>query len=786
MPDSPNNLHSPDRDVAGANVDSSTPPPRKLKITLPGYKLGKVIARGGQAVVIKATQESSGRAVAIKLLREGPIADVAARSRLQREVAVLATLKHPNIVSVIDHGVSPEGVDYIVMDFVDGKLLYDFIQAQSEPLEPCLPLSGLLKIFTSICAAMHAAHLHGIVHRDLCPANIMIDAQEEPHILDFGLARTAFDQYIGGGLSKSSTGQFIGKPQYASPEQARGEPEKIDIRTDVYALGIILYQILTGGEFPYSVTGNFVEVLGNIVHQAPIPPSKQIGSREIQKRNPGEALAGTRRPAGVTRVLEAIVMKAIEKDPQNRYQSAGELGHDIENYLTGKPTIAHRESTRFDATDLPPEFTQWRIVLAGAAIVTLCVWAIFHFANVLPDFGSSSEDIQPSDAMKVATRMLGPPIDPSTPHGSAALSGPTQPPPLPTSKGPGFAPRHRLLVHQPISDSDRDLWLLSRRFRRLLSVIRHRLLGRQSALTSSENSNPSELKTPTLQSYGPPMGVSLSPQGTNDLNSPNSIISANGIVIIATTDGTLNHRITTAGSFKPPVEINIVAKTDSTDLRLAYAADQVIFNWSGNSNELRVDGGPANGRHKSDAGSIPINKYVYIRWVVTPKGQAIYVDDKLRYVHFGDYSRIDQPVSVFPARGSTVTVKSIQVRRLGTDFEVSTPSESKAPTQHSYGPPAALPPFPPMLKGGVGVGTWATKCEYKDMTVMIGDKVLYALSPTQEASDWKIGAGDSHWQGGVLRQASYATDCRATVGDQNWTDYTYTLKAKKYQAGKGS
>jgi serine/threonine protein kinase len=328
-------------------------------------------------------QKSSGKDVAVKLLREGPLADDAARSRLQREVAVLAALKHPNIISVIDHGVTREGLDYIVMDFVNGKPLYELIQAQSDPLESCPPLSGFLKIFTRICAAMHAAHLHGIVHRDLCPSNILIDAQAEPHILDFGLARTAFDQFIGGGPSKSSTGQFIGKPQYASPEQARGEPDKIDIRTDVYALGIILYQILTRGEFPYTVTGNLVEVLGNIIHQPPIPPSKQIGSREIQKRNPGEALAGTRYPAGVTRVLEAIVMKAIEKDPQNRYQSAGELGHDIENYLAGKPTVAHRESMRFDAPALPLEFTQWRIVLAGTAIIlTVCVVAAFHFIDI--------------------------------------------------------------------------------------------------------------------------------------------------------------------------------------------------------------------------------------------------------------------------------------------------------------------------------------------------------------------------------------------------------------------
>jgi hypothetical protein len=124
--------------------------------------------------------------------------------------------------------------------------------------------------------------------------------------------------------------------------------------------------------------------------------------------------------------------------------------------------------------------------------------------------------------------------------------------------------------------------------------------------------------------------------------------------------------LTTAGTFQPPVDIIIVAKTDSHDLRMAYAADQVIFNWGDNPHELRVDGGPANGNHKADAGEIPAGKYVSIRWVVTGKKQTIYVDNALRYEHQGDYSQINRAVSVFPV-DSKVTVKSIQVRRLPTD-----------------------------------------------------------------------------------------------------------------------
>ena len=123
---------------------------------------------------------------------------------------------------------------------------------------------------------------------------------------------------------------------------------------------------------------------------------------------------------------------------------------------------------------------------------------------------------------------------------------------------------------------------------------------------------------------------------------------------------------TTKATFKPPVEIVIEAKTDSTNLRMSYAADQVIFNWEGMRGQLRVDGGPANGKHKSGAGQIPPNKYVTIRWIVTPTKQSISVDDQLRFEHSGDYSHIENPVSVFGA-GSEVTVKSIKVKQLPPD-----------------------------------------------------------------------------------------------------------------------
>lgn len=125
-----------------------------------------------------------------------------------------------------------------------------------------------------------------------------------------------------------------------------------------------------------------------------------------------------------------------------------------------------------------------------------------------------------------------------------------------------------------------------------------------------------------------------------------------------------NHRLSSPQALRPPVEITLVAKTDSTNIRMAYAADQIIFNWEMDPDQLRVDGGPADGLHKRGAGHVPVGKYVTIKWLVSPTNQAIYVDGNLRFEHDGDYSQINRRVTVFPANGSTVTVKSFKVERV--------------------------------------------------------------------------------------------------------------------------
>ncbi len=215
-------LDEPTLSVPGTKPDTPLPPHTPA---VPGYTVLSEIARGGQAIVFKATQLSTGKIVALKLLRDGPLADDSARERLQREVRVLAALDHPNIVTVIDSGRTPDGHGFLVMNFINGISLDAFIREKSDPIlaDP----SSLLRLFIKICDAVNAAHLRGITHRDLSPSNIMIDERSEPHVLDFGLARTAFDRFITHQHHDISiTGQVLGKLAYASPEQARGSVEK--------------------------------------------------------------------------------------------------------------------------------------------------------------------------------------------------------------------------------------------------------------------------------------------------------------------------------------------------------------------------------------------------------------------------------------------------------------------------------------------------------------------------------------------------------------------------------
>ena len=319
--------------------------------SLPGYEIQAELHRGGQGVVYRATQVSTGQTVAIKVMLGGALAGPQQIARFEREIRVLAALKHPNIVAIHDSGIE-KGVAYFVMDYVDGAPLDDFM-ARTD-----VALAQKLALYTAICDAVHAAHLLGVIHRDLKPNNILVDEQGRARILDFGLAKPTGDAEAGPS-TMTETGQFVGSVPWASPEQAIGQPDMIDLRTDVYSLGVILYQLLTG-EFPYSVKGRLDDVIQSILYQIPRPIGREVDSD-----------------------IATVALKALQKEPERRYQSAGALGQDVHRYLTGEPIDARRSSVLY-VLSRKVRRHKWIAVLAatllfsliGGAVVSTTLWQL--------------------------------------------------------------------------------------------------------------------------------------------------------------------------------------------------------------------------------------------------------------------------------------------------------------------------------------------------------------------------------------------------------------------------
>jgi WD40 repeat protein len=328
---------------------------------IPGYELLREIHRGGQGVVYWALQKSTGRKVALKVLLDGAFAGPFDRARFEREVKVLAALRHPNIVTIHDSG-SAAGRFFFVMDYIPGQPLDVFMSSAPRSI------TQTLELFARICAAVSAAHLQGIIHRDLKPANIHVNERGEPTILDFGLAKlvtSSQEQDLSRGRPEATaTGQFVGSLPWAAPEQAAGTPAHIDTRTDVYALGIVLYHMLTA-KFPYSVVGPMHEVVQRIAGEEPLSP------RRLRPEIDDE--------------LGTIMLKCLAKDRERRYQTACELGRDIERYLRGEPIEAKRDSAWYL---LRKSLRRLRLVLAVATafvillmVSTAVSWTLWRKAE---------------------------------------------------------------------------------------------------------------------------------------------------------------------------------------------------------------------------------------------------------------------------------------------------------------------------------------------------------------------------------------------------------------------
>ncbi len=319
-----------------------------------GYQIEHELHRGGQGVVYRAIQLGTKRQVALKVLLEGRFASESTRRRFEREVELAASLRHPHIVTILDSGISA-GRYYFAMEYIAGERLDRYL-AKVRP-----SLRSTLEVFAKTAAAVNYAHQRGVIHRDLKPPNILVDSLGEPHILDFGLAKpagiSAKDQSTMRVLSIE--GQLLGTVAYMSPEQSLGSQD-VDVRSDVYSLGVVFYEALLG-QLPYSVEGPLGEVLMRIVESEPVRP------RVLRARCRFGGL--------VDEEVETILLRALEKDPARRYQSAGDLGRDIGHLLAGEPIEAKRASAWYVFRKLLRRY-RLRAALAATALVMLVAFLI--------------------------------------------------------------------------------------------------------------------------------------------------------------------------------------------------------------------------------------------------------------------------------------------------------------------------------------------------------------------------------------------------------------------------
>ena len=204
------------------------------------YELLGELGRGGQGIVFKARQPRTGREIALKRVAAGDFATPEMRAHFDREIEAVVALDHPHIVTVYGSDIV-DGQPVLAMRWVDGVPFDRWARSGEGPRREIL---DILSVFALVCDAIHHAHQRGVIHRDIKPSNILVDREDRPNVLDFGLARVQLDS--GGGMTLTDSGQFLGTPAYAAPEQIRGELREIDVRTDVYALGAVLYGALTG------------------------------------------------------------------------------------------------------------------------------------------------------------------------------------------------------------------------------------------------------------------------------------------------------------------------------------------------------------------------------------------------------------------------------------------------------------------------------------------------------------------------------------------------------------
>jgi serine/threonine-protein kinase len=371
------------------------------------YEIGGVLGRGGMAEVHRGRDLRLGREVAVKVLRSDLARDPSFQVRFRREAQASASLNHPAIVAVYDTGedrTSLGATPYIVMEYVEGETLRDVLRREGP-----LPPERAMSLSADICGALDFSHRNGIVHRDVKPGNVMITPQGSVKVMDFGIARAVSDS----AATMTSTAAVIGTAQYLSPEQARGEG--VDARSDVYSLGCLLYELVTGA--PPFTGDSPVAVAYQHVREDPRLPSS------INPRVPAE--------------LDAILLKAMSKNPANRYQSAADMRSDLLRALAGQrveatPVMGESEKTAiigapvrgfgyadeddWDGEDEEARRRKRRIIAIVSVLAVLLVAGVIAAAVLL---SGDDEPTTPSVEQVAVPRLVGM----SQPDAEAAITG---------------------------------------------------------------------------------------------------------------------------------------------------------------------------------------------------------------------------------------------------------------------------------------------------------------------------------------------------------------------------